>query len=723
MAIVAADWTVTRSNGNIRYIGADHGAVGASYATTIEFHRWLQDLADDPVSSGDDALDATDILPSSRATDNLITLLGLYNIDDGAAEHLYDGTIIQGTGGTEVYYDGIVNYGNSGIVIGVHQNGAVLADDFWNWGVGGADDTSAGASFMTDSGEAWTIDQWVGYVIKNLTDGSQALITSNTATTILGTLWGGTNDDWDSGDNYLISQGLNEDVTQGISHRFLIKTRTAGADIDNRKLLGINRTLLKTFGEFSINATARGNNVLALSDAGDLNNTTAVDTIGGWIDVYMDRVASSTTVSGVNSAGQPILNVVDGTQFLPGDFIQPGVASDIAEYQILSIATNALTLNRNLEVATVGGETVYDLSYGFNQIDVDNDSTNEDYYCQWDKGAKSINQFFERMKWLGMENGPGYLFGIPGELFRGITHEIDVDTPTGTWAPCEDISWSGGTGQMLAVDSPTAATKLWMQILTGVAPTDGQVITGGISAASAAMNVTIVDRSSLISTPFVGTSTGSALIGSYGLTLQTTDLSAADKIFDLTNTLIAPPNNVQFDLSGLVIGEDYVIVGPWDGTSTDINGDPEVNYNQMALNVSLSVDNITSVTIGHANGDELTIPTDTPSTGFIRVEDDNGFLRKLHYTGFTGTVFTIDTTDGQEDFLSVNATLGNNVFLTYLDKLAGAIEESFTFVYNVDRKFVIKVRDGGGTPIKEYITSGTMGSNGGSSTAIRTTDT
>jgi len=192
MAIVAADWTVDRQTGNIRYIGDDHNGAAPSYATVIELHRWLQGLADDPTSSGDDELDMTDVLPSSRATDNLITLLGSYNIDDGAAEHLYDGSIVQGTGGTEAYYDGIVNFGNLGVVVQIHQNGAVLADDFWNWGVGGTDDTSTNAAFLTDSGESWTTDQWVGYVIKNTTDGSQALITANTGTTITGTLYGGT---------------------------------------------------------------------------------------------------------------------------------------------------------------------------------------------------------------------------------------------------------------------------------------------------------------------------------------------------------------------------------------------------------------------------------------------------------------------------------------------------------------------------------------------------
>ena len=54
MAFVAADWSITRSNGNIRYIGDDHGGASPSYATVIELHRALQNFADDASASGDD---------------------------------------------------------------------------------------------------------------------------------------------------------------------------------------------------------------------------------------------------------------------------------------------------------------------------------------------------------------------------------------------------------------------------------------------------------------------------------------------------------------------------------------------------------------------------------------------------------------------------------------------------------------------------------------------
>ena len=101
MAFVAADWSIA-SNGNIRYIGDAHAGTTPSYATVIQFHRALQDFADQEAASGDDLLDISSLTPSDRSTDNIITLLNSFNIDQTGAEHLYDGSIIQ-DGGNDIW--------------------------------------------------------------------------------------------------------------------------------------------------------------------------------------------------------------------------------------------------------------------------------------------------------------------------------------------------------------------------------------------------------------------------------------------------------------------------------------------------------------------------------------------------------------------------------------------------------------------------------------------
>lgn len=554
MAWTAADWSIDRQTGNIRYIGDDHSGGAPSYATVIEMHRALQDYADQESAAGDDELDIVSANPSERSTDNIITLINGFNIDDAASEHLYNGSIIQSGG--DVIYDGLQNIGTTA-AIQIIQNGAVLSDDWWNYG-----------------------------------------------------------------------GGLNPDTTNGISHRFMIKVRTGGADIDGRRIIATSRVFGKTYGEFKVNGTSRGINVLAINTSDDLNNTTSSGTVAGW-----------TTIT-------------------------------------------------NTE--------------GFRQIDVTNDGSVENYYSEWNKDTYTINQFYERMKYLQRDGSASTLYGLSGELFRGITHEIVVDTPSVTdFSAVEAVSWSGGTGQMLAINDVNAPTKMWIQLLTGVAPTDNQTITGGTSGATCLVNVTVTERA--VATPFVGVSTGSSLIGAYGLGLEALDLSASDKVFDLDNTQRQAPNYVTFTVNGLVSGDRVLVTN--DQTSA-------IDYDQMTLNGALTGAAVTSVVVTGS------IPADTPATGTIRIERADGTYSRHPYSAWSGSTFTITS----HDFSTNNAANGDNVFISYIDTTASSSSLSFTSVYSSDRTLFIRVRDGGATPIKPFESTGTLSSAGGSTTAIRTTD-
>lgn len=533
---------------DIRYTGTT-----ANY-TVLEFHRWLQDLADDAAAAGDDNMDITALTPSDRSTDNIITLLNGFNIDDTAAQHLYNGSIIQANG--DVVYDGIVVLAPANTYVNVIQNGA-LVTNFW-------------------------------------------------------------------------TTTLNPDAANGVSHRFMVKVRTAAADIDGRRLIVQTRELGFQYSEFKINGTSRGNNVAALAAATDLNNQTVAGTIAGWNDIVND-------------------------------------------------------------------------TQGYVGIDADGNGSNEFYYSNWELGSRTKNQFYERMKWLTRRGSASTMYGLNGELFRGITHEIDVDNPSATdFSAFEAVSWAGGTGQMLAINDVNAPTKMWIQLLNGVAPTDNQVITGGTSGATASVNVTVLERA--LSFPFIGASTGSAIIGGYGVGIGADDLGASDRLFDLTNTQRTPPNNVTFTVNALVPGEDRVLVGPASGGV--------LQEGQFTLNGALSGAAVTSVVV---NG---VIPTDTPAAGTIRIKRASGKLTRHAYTSWTGSTFTI----GATDFSGDNAANGANVFISYIDKLATAASESFTAVYLADRSLFIRVRDGGVSPIKTFETTGTLASGGGSTTAIRTSD-
>lgn len=624
---IGDDFSVA-ANGDIRHVS------GSSTYTVIEFHRWLGDLMDDAAASGNDILDITDATASERSTDNIITLINGYNIDDTAAQYLYDGSITQASGAT--MYSGLVVVGavESGTELQIIQNGALLTS---YWGT-----------------------------------------------------------------------GLNADATQNILLRIMIKTRANNVDIDGKRVRVQARELSDKYSEFSL-TMGLGNSTAAIFTADDLNNQTGAATIASWSDV-----------------------------------------------------TN---------------------TEGLNLIDVNNDGTDEEYYSQWNRGSRTINQLYERTKWITRRGTSETIHGMNGALFRGITHNFAYDGETGT-APAtnDDYVWglfmdydgeSGGpftvgeavhfgtsnargrivalddngttgsmvvsiesgtpgdnnviTGQtsgataavngspagaatgggkmrLLAVDDDGSAGNLYVQLISGTAPADNAVLYHSTDMARrVTVNGSVTART--VIPEFIGTSTGSAIIGSYGVGVEVTDLTAADKVIDLSNTQRIPPNYVTFSVVGLVSGEDRVLVGPSSGGALDVD--------QFTLNGALTGASVTSVVV---NG---SIPDDTPSSGTIRVKRASGIYSRIAYSSWSGSTFTVTSTNFSTD----NAPNGTDVYISYIDKLAGASTESFTVVYSSSRDLFVRVRDGGASPIKTFETTGSLGAAGGSATVIRTSDT
>ena len=573
---VAADWSIDRdvTPTLISYIGDDHGGADPSYATVLEFHRGIADLADDATSAGDDEHDITDPDATDRSTDNIITLSADYDLNAAAIEHLYDGSITFLSDNRE--WHGIVNFG-SAIDIQIIQDGAVLADDWWN------------------------------------------------------------NDPFGEG------FGLNGDAAAGISHRFMLETiDNTGTDIDGRRLIGTARTFNKTYAEFSISQTGRGNNVLALSEGDDIFNNSSAANVSGWAIT--------------NTEGWQELNI-DGT----------GAAGQA-------------------------------------------------FYSQWDDSvatgtgrAGTVNDVYEYIKWATRDGSTETLYGLNGELFRGITHQVALSGGAGTWVEPESLSWgtgaTAGTGQLLAVDNTTASssTVLYMQLLTGVPP-NANTITGNGGATATAGTVT---TRTPVPIPFLGASTGTNIIGGYGVGFLPASLGSSDQVFDLTNTQRIPPNNVTFSLTNLdstASNEDRILV-------TNNNGG-DIDYAQLALSGNLTTDvGAGSITVSTA------IPGDTPTSGYIRVQDDNGRYRRISYSSWSGSVFTIDEgLAGEADFSTTNATSGNNVFIAYMDRIASGASENFSGV-NLNRTLFIRVRNAGNTPIKPFTSTAAV-SNADASVSV-----
>jgi hypothetical protein len=342
---------------------------------------------------------------------------------------------------------------------------------------------------------------------------------------------------------------------------------------------------------------------------------------------------------------------------------------------------------------------------GYVGVDADGNGSDEFYYSDWELGANSKNDFYERGKWIQREGSSETIYGLNGDLFRGITHEITIDAPTGTFVEPEALSWTGGTGQLLAINSTTAGTKMWIQLLTGVTPGDGLTITGN-STATATVNVTVLSRT--VPSTFIGTSTGSAINpGAFGIGIGADDLTVSDLLVDLTNTSNTPPNNVQFTVSNLVSG-DRILVGPEDGAGG-------LDLDQNTLNGTLNGATVTSVVV------TTTIPSDTPASGTVRILNDEGRYVRIPYSSYTGSTFTIPSYDFSGTGANDSCTTGNNVFISYIDKATSSTSELVTVVYNADRTMFVRVRNST-AQIKTFESTGSLTSSGGSATTGRISD-
>lgn len=635
MALDAADWTVA-TNGDIRWTGAGT----ATNVTVLELHRFLQDLADDAVASGDDLLDISDNTPSDRATDNIVSLINNYNIDDTAAQHIFDGSITQSGG--DVVYSGLV-------VVGAVESGTNLQ-----------------------------------------------LVQNNE---VLTSYWGA---------------GLNADPAANILLRIMVKTRDGGVDIDGKRIRVFARELGDTYGEFSA-TLGSGNSTAAVFTGPDLNNQTASGTIATYDQFTNTEGYQQFDVSGDGANEDYYSKWTWGSGSVPAS---PAI-NDLYEWTKYESRRGSSSTLYGFDGELFRGIT--------HQWDYDGESgsspsQNQIYVWGTKMGFTSLTGGFPT-------NGTtviGGTSGAKGRLlgFDFLNSNVVVSTESGTFQASEALTFGsgqtanvsgspvgqatgGGAAALLAIDDNGTTGTVWVQLIKGSPPSNNTICYRQDNA----NNVLTVDGSvtaRTLSPAFLGTSTGSAIIGAFGIGIDPSVLTASDQLFDLTNAAVNPPNNVTFSVNGVVSGQDRILVGPESGGALEVD--------QFGLNAALTTNNVTSITI------DTTIPSDTPSAGTIRVFDNDGVARRLSYSSYTGATFTITTTDGNEDFGTVNADAGNDVFISYIDDVAAGSSISFTSVYSSDRALFIRVRDGGASPIKTFETTGTLGSAGGSATAIRTSD-
>ena len=268
-----------------------------------------------------------------------------------------------------------------------------------------------------------------------------------------------------------------------------------------------------------------------------------------------------------------------------------------------------------------------------------------------------------------------------------------------------------GTALLCAIDDQGTTGNFYVQLLTGIAPLNNQLVRGGTSFATSLVNGTVASR--VINNQFAGVYTGANFQTNFGIAIDPTDAVVGDIFPNLLGVNQLPPNN-QLGVVGALVAGDYVNVYAWDGVAVDVNGDPAPNVTEQALAIALTAGVSTVVNVGAGN-----IPLNTPQVGNIRIErDSDGNYDKVPYASH----------DGDDEYTLVGtapsaAAIANNVYRSPIDLVTTGTQESYTAVYGgTPDDWGITVRRGSNGPIKTFKGSAEFGATGFNVNAQRITD-
>jgi len=508
--------------------------------------------------------------------------------------------------------------------------------------------------------------------------------------------------------------GKNADAPSSILNRVLVKVRTNGADIDGRKIIVWARELGHTYAEFSV-TMGLGNNVAAIFTSPDLNNVDSAITIAAWSDI-------------TNTEGYQLIDInADGTPeayYSRWDF---GAKTAKQVYQ----RTKWIQRRGSTEaIHSTTGPLFRGITHQFD-YDAETTTPPEDAVIAWGtsfayiSGTGTVPTAGSYWKNDTVGGVGKVVYVSPGAGATG-TVVIQRETTTQNWVTTNIYSLLGGTGSITqsgAVAGPTNAGgcgrllakvdagttgTLWIQLMSGAPPADPYELWGRGTVGKLA-NTNSAAATKTVSPEFIGTYTGSSIIGAFGIGIDPGDGISADLFTTLLGAPASPPNNQMFKVFGLAIG-DRVLVAENSG------GAP--NFDQFTLDGNLATGAITAILM-HED-----IPADTPAlTGangpFLRIKLDTGVYRQIAYNSWAGKTFQITSTSFTDP---LDATDGNFAFIAYIDIATSTTEEAVTLKYSGDRTMFVRVRDGGGTPIKTFESTAGFIAGGGSATAIRTSD-
>jgi len=260
-------------------------------------------------------------------------------------------------------------------------------------------------------------------------------------------------------------------------------------------------------------------------------------------------------------------------------------------------------------------------------------------------------------------DSPGASVIVDNDIISTVRGSAETSCKINTTITDEDKG--GGTGIILAKDDNGTTGELYLQVLSGVDPVNNTRIRKDDLSGDPLLDyvdATTVLNTKTISPEYLGTSTGSNIIGAYGIGFETLDVGASDRFTSLDDASRIPPNNVKFTVSGLVAGEDRVLVGPRTGTVLDTGqwlvSTALTTNAETALVVSTGTDTV-PFPDAEENWPDTGIGTGVNDNARLRIQRDDGIFKRVPYDSHDGTdTFTLGTPVSAAVQINVVASAG-----------------------------------------------------------------
>lgn len=445
----------------------------------------------------------------------------------------------------------------------------------------------------------------------------------------------------------------------------LIKVKEAGTEIDGARITVFLRHYpsggnADLYDHFGIDLTAGGRNAVPLATSPDLNNTTTTATVSGYSDITIAFVNGTLTYSATSGEFTNLEPVSQAVSGATGIFLKQTTTTEAGTMTL----GNVVGTFNNTDVITGGtsGKTATSsstLTQAYTMAKAFTQSSDYNYSVIIGCATRVLSQSYEYLKYLTRIGSTFTMY------------------PT-------------ATAQGGAITHTTKQGQLYIR-----AHEDNQTSPNNI-------------YSPVKASPF-GTFAGGKFFGAQGVWIE--NMAAADvqnyQLIDATGATRTPPNQQAITITNLLSGDRVAVFRTTSGTIID-----KGMYTAASGNNS---GNSTFVV-------NQTIPSDTPTSGSIRIVDtsDTSATREVRYTytswsgsTFSGVSPTLDRTYTATD---------DTAYVPFIDTTAGSTSQAVTVVYSTNRTILLRVRRKAATPILPFETTGTFGSTGYSTSAIRTTD-